>query len=223
MTKVLRRSSPTTSRFGAATALVASVLLSFPVVTRAQSSLPSTTCDEAMANMDVHFPPGMTRENGTRAFRYGSNGPFVAGGGSAVTISVPLTFTPGEDAVIKLSALDATCGGNSSFGTVFTFTFGELRETNEIALELRRGRGRPQRLDAAGHPGFAAVSLFRRLGWPDPVAARRLLICDRSSASEEPHAVGSSAITSWTLRAKNRITAGSRSSPGACSAARAKS
>jgi hypothetical protein len=92
-----------------------------------------------MANMDVHFPPGMTRENGTRAFRYGSNVPFVAGGGSSVTISVPLTFTPGEDAVIKLSALDATCGGNSSFGTVFTFTFRELRETNEIALDFGAG------------------------------------------------------------------------------------
>jgi len=93
-----------------------------------------------MANMDIHFPSPMAREDGTRAFRYGTNAqPFVSGGGSTVIISVPLTFTPGEDAIIKLSALDAACGGTSSSGTVFTFTFGELTPTNEIALDFGAG------------------------------------------------------------------------------------
>ena len=138
MPKVLCPQSPMVSQFGAMVSLVAA-FLAVTVPSSAQSSLPSTTCDSAVSNMDIHFPSPMPREDGTKAFRYGANGPFVSGAGSTMTFSLALTFTPSEDAIIKLSGLDENCGGTSSSGTVFTFTFAELAQTNSISLDFGEG------------------------------------------------------------------------------------
>jgi hypothetical protein len=165
MTKVLIRPSPKTSRFGAAAALAASVLLSVPVTVRAQSSLPSTTCDAAVSYTDLHFPAGMPLEDGTKAFTYGAEMPFVTGGGASITINVNLRFPPGEDATIKLSALDESCGGTSSSGTVFSYTFGALTATrNTITYDVPTGEvgfnGEIQQGSPLGTPRYLFVDVW---------------------------------------------------------------
>src|SRR5207247_6152311 len=112
------------------------VLLCATGSARAQVPLPTTTCDAAVANADMHFPPGMSREDGTKAFAYGDTGPFVRGGGSSITLTVTLKFAPSENTLIKLSALDDACTGRSSLGTVFTYSFSELNsQRNAITYD----------------------------------------------------------------------------------------
>src|SRR5262245_10275475 len=161
MTKVPCRFSPVVSHIGVIGLVWA--LLAVTVPCSAQSPLPTTTCDSAVSNMDIHFPSPMPREDGTRAFRYGANGPFVSGAGSTVTLSVALTFAPGEDAIIKLSGLNENCTGTSSSGTIFTFTFGELAPVNSIALDFGEGEvalnGRAQKA-ILGSPRYLFVDVW---------------------------------------------------------------
>jgi len=152
------------ARFGVLAAAVA-VVLGQPRPASAQASFPATTCDSAVANGDLHFPQGMAREDGTKAFRYGGLSPFVSGGGSAITITVELTFAPDVDAVIKLSALDEACTGPTSSGTVLTASFTELEsQLNTITLDVGSGEiglnGEMQKATILGTPRYVFVDVW---------------------------------------------------------------
>lgn len=114
------------ARVSAVTAIASTVLFALSTPASAQVVVPSTVCDAALANSDLHPQPGMPLEDGTQAFSYSAAGPFVSGGGGSLSITVALTFAPGPDATITLGALDEACSGASSTGTVFSYTFSEL-------------------------------------------------------------------------------------------------
>jgi hypothetical protein len=131
------------------------VAVSIPAA--AQTTVPATACDAALANPDLHPQPDMPLENGTIAFTYGPS--FVSGGASSMTITVNLTFQPGPDTTIRLSALDETCTGGSRAGTVFTYTFGELTSTqNTVTYDATAGEvslnGTLQKTTPQGTPRY---------------------------------------------------------------------
>jgi len=101
----------------------------------------STACDSAIANPDLHFPREMPREDGTRAFTYGSDStPFVAVAGNTLTVALALTFDPDGDTTIKLAALNAECGGGNSSGAVFEYSFSEItRRQNTMVYDMSTG------------------------------------------------------------------------------------
>jgi hypothetical protein len=103
----------------------------------AQTVVPATACDAALAKPDLHPQPEMPLEDGTIAFSYNREGSFVTGGGAYLSINVALTFPPGPNATIRVSALDEACGGANGSATVFTFTFDELNSTrNTVTYDV---------------------------------------------------------------------------------------
>jgi hypothetical protein len=107
----------------------------------------------------------MSREDGTKAFTYGDNGPFLSGGGSSITLTLGLKFTPGEDAVIKFSALDDSCSGKSSLSTVFTYAFSELAAgRNTITYDAAASEiglnGQMQKALFVGTPRYLFVDVW---------------------------------------------------------------
>lgn len=130
MTKTMRS---TGSIYSAA--LAATLLLALPAAAAAQPQLPTTACDAALANPDLHPQPEMPIEDGSIAFSYTAGGAFVAGGGSAVRITLSLLFPPGPDATIRLTALDGSCSGDTA-KTAFTHTFSGLTSAlNSISYD----------------------------------------------------------------------------------------
>lgn len=166
MTKTVDPLFRAVCRFRAATTLVCAILLGFAGPASAQLALPATACDSAASNPDLHFPPGMPLEDGTKAFSYApGDAPFVSASGGSITITVALTFAPGEDATIKLAALDETCGGPSSSGTVFSFTFGALTSPrNTIAIDATTGEvglnGEMQKATLLAAPRYLFVDVW---------------------------------------------------------------
>src|SRR5438034_6326162 len=152
------------ARFSAWAAVGCTVLLGASAA-RAQVPLPTTTCDAAVSNTDMHFPSGMSREDGTKAFAYGDSGPFVTGGGSSITLTVTLRFAPSENTLIKLSALDDACAGRSSLGTVFTYSFSELNsQRNTITYDAAASEvglnGQMQKALFVGTPRYLFVDVW---------------------------------------------------------------
>lgn len=136
MSEILRAVA---ARHGLAAAIACAVFLAFSSAVAAQTVVPSTPCDAALANPDLHPQPEMPLENGTIAFSYNAEGPFVSGGGAFLAINVALTFQPGPDAMIRISALDDACGGSGA-GTIFTYTFSELTSTrNTLTYDMAAG------------------------------------------------------------------------------------
>jgi hypothetical protein len=165
MPKFICRRRRRIARFGAVVSICGGLLLGVPQRAAAQSALPATTCDSAVANGDQHFPQGMPREDGTKAFRYGALSPFVSGGGAAITITLELTFTPSVDAVIKLAALDDACSGPTSSGTVLSATFTELdSQVNTLLVDIANGEvglnGEMQKATILGTPRYVFVDVW---------------------------------------------------------------
>jgi hypothetical protein len=141
------------------------VLLGLSGAASMQPVIPATPCDDAVANSELHFPSDLKLEDGTKAFSYLSDLPFVQASGELFTINVALRFEPGPQATIKLSALDEECSGNSSSGTVFTYTFGELpsprntltfnRSTEEVGLN-----GTMQKAVLLGAPRYLFIDVW---------------------------------------------------------------
>jgi hypothetical protein len=128
-------------------ALACTVFLAASHLAAAQPSLPARACDVAVAAADMHYPPGLPLETGSHAFSYDAGGPFVTGGSGSITVDVAVRFTPGPDAVIRISAVDENCSGETSAGTVFSYTFTAL-QPHRSEDAAKRGRGiLPRRLD----------------------------------------------------------------------------
>ncbi len=153
------------ARRAAAAALAASCLLAFSTMASAQVRLPATACDAALANPELHPQPEMPLENGTTAFSYTAGGAFVSSNGTSVTITLALTFQPGPDATIRLTALDDACAGGGLAGTVFTYTFGQLAMAlnavtyDAVAAEVRFN-GNVQEASVLGTPRFLFVDVW---------------------------------------------------------------
>jgi hypothetical protein len=156
-------SSPKARRAAAAIACTVFLALS---TTAAQTTVPTTACDAALANPDVHPQPGMPLEDGTQAFSYTAQGPFVSGGGGAwLTITVALTFEPGPDATIRVSAFDEACTGGANSATVFAYTFSELTSgRNTISYDAQSGaigfNGSVQTTAPIGTPRYLFVDVW---------------------------------------------------------------
>jgi hypothetical protein len=153
------------TRRGAVAAAVCGLLLALPVVAAAQTVVPTTACDAALANPDLHPLPEMPLEDGTKAFSYTAEGPFVSGGGAFLSITVALTFQPGPDATIRLSALDEACAGSGGSGTVFTYTFAELTSArNAISYNAAEAEitfnGAVQKASPQGTPRYLFVDVW---------------------------------------------------------------
>jgi hypothetical protein len=164
MTKRRCRHDRGIARFGVLAVAVVAVIVGEPRPASAQAPFPATTCDSAVANAE-HFPQGMSREDGSKAFRYGALTPFVSGGASAMTITLELTFEPSVDAVIRLSALDEWCGGPSSSATVLSATFTELdSQLNTITVDVANSsvgiNGEMQKATILGTPRYMFVEVW---------------------------------------------------------------
>lgn len=123
---------------GMGVVLVATLLcLSTPAA--AQPTLPNTPCDAVLANDELHPVSAMILEDGTHAFSYSRDGSFVTGAGGSVVLTVALTFDPGPEATIRLSALDEQCGGANGARTSFAYTFSNLAARNTISFDARSG------------------------------------------------------------------------------------
>jgi hypothetical protein len=149
----------------AVAAIACTLVLALSTAARAQTVVPATACDAALGNPDLHPQPEMPVEDGLQAFSYTAGGPFVSGGGGSVTITVALTFQPGPDATIRISALDDACSGGNSSGTVFTYTFGDLTSTrNTLTYDASAGEvgfnGTAQKTTAQGTPRYLFVDVW---------------------------------------------------------------
>src|SRR5262249_24294588 len=103
--------------------------------------LPTTPCDNFQVGVrDIngnagHLIPGMAREDGTKAFAYGSStGSFVSLQGDVISINFRLLFSPASTTEhIKLLSFDSSCGGNgvaiAGFGPEFVDTAAQQGNT----------------------------------------------------------------------------------------------
>lgn len=146
-------------------AIACAALFALSTVTAAQTVVPRTACDAALANPDMHPQPEMPLENGALAFSYNAQGPFVTGGGSLISINVALLFQPGPDATITLTAVDEGCAGSGRAGTVFRVIFNELTSTrNSITYDAVAGElsfnGKLQDTKAQGTPRYFVLDVW---------------------------------------------------------------
>jgi hypothetical protein len=145
-----------------------------------QASLPTTACDTALTNPELHFPPTMSLEPGGGAFRYGTDTrPFVTQDGAAITITIRLGFDPTADASIRFAALDANCDGNGTGGTVLGYTFNDVADReNIVTYDLDAAtiafNGTPQHAVPLGTPRYAWIEVWD--GQPNGQAAFSYLI-----------------------------------------------
>ena len=155
--------------FGACRAVTAGIacvfLLALSATASAQTALPATACDGALANPDLHPQSDMPYEDGATAFSYSLGGSFVSGGGSSLSINVGLTFQPGPDATIRLSALDGACAGGGRGGTVFTYTFSDLTPAqNTITYDAVSSEvtfnGTPHPTAMSGTPRYLFIDVW---------------------------------------------------------------
>jgi hypothetical protein len=81
-------------------------------------------------------------------------------------MTVNLGFDPGPDATIRFAAIDETCSGSGSAGTVLDYKFGDLKtRTNVVVYDVEEGTltvndAEPQRVTPLGTPRYAWLEVW---------------------------------------------------------------